>query len=63
MVVVMAVVVHSGRAFLGGATAIVVDDVLGGRDGAPRPFGRRAVMIAHARMPGRFGAVGPVCQR
>jgi hypothetical protein len=27
----------------------------GGRDGPPRTFGCRAIMIAHARTPGRFG--------
>jgi hypothetical protein len=59
MPTVVVVVVCGGRAFSGGAVARVVGDVGGGRDGAPRPFGCRAVMIAHACTPGRFGAVGP----
>jgi hypothetical protein len=62
MSTVVVMVVRCGRAFLGGATARVVGDVGGGRDGPPRPFGCRAVMIAHARAPGRFGAVGPARQ-
>jgi hypothetical protein len=35
----------------------------GGRDGAPRPFGCRAVMIAHACVHGRFSRVGLAGQR
>jgi hypothetical protein len=35
----------------------------GGRDGAPRPFGCHAVMIAHAHEHGHFSAVGPAGQR
>jgi hypothetical protein len=62
MPTVVVVVVCGGRAFSGGAVARVVGDVGGGRDGAPRPFGCRAVMIAHACTPGRFGAVGPARQ-
>jgi hypothetical protein len=31
----------------------------GGRDGPPRPFGCRAVMIARARASGRFGDMVP----
>jgi hypothetical protein len=63
MAVVMAAVVRSGRTFSGSAATSVVDDVGGGRDGAPRPFGYRAIMIARACTPDRFGAVGPICQR
>jgi hypothetical protein len=59
----VAVVVRRGRAFSGDATACVVGDVGGGRDGPPRPFGCHAVMIARARAPGRFGDVGPAHQR
>jgi hypothetical protein len=59
MPTVMAVVVSRKRAFSGDATACVVDDMGGGRDRPPRPFGCRTVMIAHAHMPGRFGVVGP----
>jgi hypothetical protein len=59
MSIVVAAVVRRGRAFLGGAATRRVDDVGGGRDGPPRPFGCRAVMIAHARTPGRFSVVGP----
>jgi hypothetical protein len=64
MPTVVAAVVCGGRAFSGGAAARVVGDVGGGgrRDGAPRPFGCRTVMIAHAHAPGRFGAVGPARQ-
>jgi hypothetical protein len=62
MTSVVTAVVRCGRAFSGGATARVVGDVGGGRDGPPRPFGCRTVMIAHARAPGYFGAVGPACQ-
>jgi hypothetical protein len=47
MPTIVAVVVRRGRAFSGGATARVVGVVGGGRDGPPRPFGCRAVMIAH----------------
>jgi hypothetical protein len=35
----------------------------GGHDGAPRPFGCCAIMIAHARTSGRFSTMGPVYQR
>jgi hypothetical protein len=62
MATVVAVVVHCGRAFSGGTTAGVVDDMAGRRDGAPWPFGYRAVIIARARVPGRFGVVGSSCQ-
>jgi hypothetical protein len=48
-----------GRAFSGGAAAQSGRRVGGGRDGPPRPFGCRVVMIAHARTPGCFGVVGP----
>jgi hypothetical protein len=58
MTEIVAVVVHCGRAFSGGATARVVGDVGDGCDGPPRPFGCRAVMIAHARvLPFRRGGV------
>jgi hypothetical protein len=63
MVAVVAVVMRSGRAFSGGAAANVVDDVGDGRERAPRPFGCRAVMIAHARASGHFSTVGPTSQR
>jgi hypothetical protein len=62
MTMVAAAIVRCGRAFSGGATAHVVGDVGGGRDRPPRPFGRRAVMIAHAHAPDCFGAVGPAHQ-
>jgi hypothetical protein len=62
MTEIMAVVVHCGRAFSGGATARVVGDVGDGCDGPPRPFGCRTVMIAHARASCRFGVVGSACQ-
>jgi hypothetical protein len=55
--------VHSGRTFSGGAAAGVVGDVGGGRDGAPWPFGCRAVMIAHACVPDRFNMVGLASQQ
>jgi hypothetical protein len=61
MSVVVATVVRSGRAFSGSAAAGVVDDVGGGRDGVSRPFGCRAVMIAHVRAPGRSAADGVTC--
>jgi hypothetical protein len=54
MPIVVAAIVRSGRAFSGGAAVRVVGDVGGGRDGAPRPFGCRVVMIVHARMSGCF---------
>jgi hypothetical protein len=57
----MAVIMRGGRAFSGGAAARVVGDVGAGRDGAPRPFGCRAVMIAHARV-WLFQHGGPACQ-
>jgi hypothetical protein len=50
MATVVAVIMRGGRTFLGGAAARVVDDVGGGRDGAPRPFGCRAAMITRARV-------------
>jgi hypothetical protein len=63
MAAVMAAVVCGGRAFSGGAAASATDDVGGGCDGAPRPFGCCVVMIARAHSSGRFSTVGPVCQR
>jgi hypothetical protein len=62
MPTVMAAVVRCGRAFSGGATARVVGDMGGGRDGPPQLFGCRAVMIAHACAPGLFGMAGPARQ-
>jgi hypothetical protein len=63
MTAVVAVVMHCGRAFSGGAAARVVGDVGGGgRDGPPQPFGCRAAMIVHARAPGCFDVVGPARQ-
>jgi hypothetical protein len=62
MPTVVAAVVRRGRAFSGGATARVVGDVGGGRDGPPRPFGCRVVIIARARAPGHFDDVGPARQ-
>jgi hypothetical protein len=59
----MVAVVRSERAFSGGTVVRVVGNVGGGCDGAPRPFGSHAVMIAHARASGRFSTVGPVGQR
>jgi hypothetical protein len=59
MPTVVAAAVRCGRAFSGGATARVVGDMGGGRDGPPRLFGCRAVMIVHACVRGRFGVVGP----
>jgi hypothetical protein len=56
---VVVAVVRRGHAFSGGVAARRVGDVGGGRDGPPRPFGCRTVMIAHARTPGRFSVVGP----
>jgi hypothetical protein len=50
MVAVVAAVVRCG----------VVGSV--GRDGASRPFGCHVVMIAHKRIPGRFGGAGPAYQ-
>jgi hypothetical protein len=63
MAAVAAAVVHGGRAFSGVAAVSVVGDLGGGHDGAPRPFGCCAVMIAHARTSYRFSTVGPVYQR
>jgi hypothetical protein len=63
MVVVVAAVMRCGCAFPGGAITCVVDDVGDGRDGMPRPFGYRAVMIARACVPDRFGVVGPSCRQ
>jgi hypothetical protein len=51
MPIVVAVIVRGGCAFLGDVAVRVVGDVGGGRDGAPRRFGCRAVMIAHTRVP------------
>jgi hypothetical protein len=62
MPTVVAAVVRGGRAFSGGATTRIVGDVGGRRDGPPRPFGCRVVMIAHAHAPGRLGDVGPARQ-
>jgi hypothetical protein len=62
MPTVVAAIVRRGRAFSGGATACVVVYVGGRRDGPPQPFGNRAVMIAHACAPGRFGDVRPARQ-
>jgi hypothetical protein len=62
MTAVTAVVVRYGHAFSGGATARVVGDVGGVRDGPPRPFGCRTVMIARARTSCRFVVVGPARQ-
>jgi hypothetical protein len=62
MTVVVIVVVRSRRAFSGGTTARVVGDVRGRREGPPRPFGCRAVVIAHARASCRFGVVGSAHQ-
>jgi hypothetical protein len=62
MTVVVAAVVHCGRAFSGDTIMSVVGDVGGGRDGPPRPFGCRAVMITHARATCRFGVVGSAHQ-
>jgi hypothetical protein len=58
MSTVVAVVVRRGRAFSGDAAARVVGVVGGERDGPPRLFGCRAVMIARVRTPGRFGRGG-----
>jgi hypothetical protein len=63
MAAVVAAVVRSGRAFSGSTAVSVVDDVGGGCDGVPQPFGCRAVMIAHARAPDCFSSVGPAGQR
>jgi hypothetical protein len=62
MPTVMAAVVCGGRAFSGGAAARIVGNMGCRRDGPPRPFSCRAVMIAHERAPGRFGVVGLTCQ-
>jgi hypothetical protein len=62
MPTVVVAVVHGGRTFSGGAATRVVGDVGCGRDRPPRPFGYRALMIAHARGPGRFGDVDPARQ-
>jgi hypothetical protein len=62
MPTIVAAVVRGGRAFSGGTAACVVGDVGCGRDGPLWLFGCRAVMIAHAHAPGRFGVVGPTCQ-
>jgi hypothetical protein len=59
MPTVVAVVVRRGRAFSGDATARVVGDVGGGRDGPQQSFGCHAVMITRARTPGHFGVVRP----
>jgi hypothetical protein len=62
MPTVVGVVVRLGRAFSGDATARVVAVVGGRRDGPPRLFDCRAVMIAHARIPGHFSVVGTARQ-
>jgi hypothetical protein len=62
MPTVVAAVVRGGRAFSGDATACVVGDVGGGRDGPSWPFDCRVALIAHARAPGHFGDVGPARQ-
>jgi hypothetical protein len=62
MATVMAAIVRSGHTFSGSAAARVVDDVGGGRDGVPRPFVCRVVMIEHTRASGHFSTVGPVGQ-
>jgi hypothetical protein len=63
MPTVVAAVVRRKRAFLGVAAARIVGDVGGGgRDWTTRLFGCRAIMIAHARASGRFGAMGPAYQ-
>jgi hypothetical protein len=62
MPTVVGAVVRDGRAFSGGAAARVVGDVGCGRDWPPRLFSFRAVMIACARAPDRFGDVGPARQ-
>jgi hypothetical protein len=62
MAVAVAAIVRNRRAFSGGAAAGVVGDVGSGRDGASRPFGCCAAMIAHAHAPGHFGMVGPTGQ-
>jgi hypothetical protein len=59
MAIVTVVNVRGRRAFSGDAAARVVGDVGDRRDGAPRPFGCHAVMIAHACASGCFGVVGP----
>jgi hypothetical protein len=63
MAIVVAAVARGGRALSGDAAASVVDVMGGGRDGASRPFGCCAVMIARAHTSCRFSMVGPVCQR
>jgi hypothetical protein len=60
MPTVVAAVVRRGRTFSGDATARVVG---GGHDGPLRLFDYRIVMITCARVPGRFGDVGPTRQR
>jgi hypothetical protein len=62
MIAVVAAVVRCGRAFLGGATARIVGDVGGRRDGPPRHFGCRTVMVAHARASCGVGVVGSARQ-
>jgi hypothetical protein len=63
MPTVVAAVVRRKRAFLGVAAARIVGDVGGGgREWTTRLFGCRAIMIAHARASGRFGAMGPAYQ-
>jgi hypothetical protein len=63
MPTVVAAVVRRGRTFSGDATARVVGVVGGGHDGTLRLFDYRIVMITCARVPGRFGDVGPTRQR
>jgi hypothetical protein len=62
MPTVASTVVRCGRAFSGATAACVVGDGAGGRDGPPRLFGCRAVMIARVRAPGHSVVVGPAGQ-
>jgi hypothetical protein len=55
---VVAAVVRRGRTFSGIAAMRIVGDVGGGRDGPPRLFGSRAVMIVRVRAPSRSGRGG-----
>jgi hypothetical protein len=60
MPTVVAAIVRRGCAFSGDATARVVGDVRGERDGPPWLFGCRAVMIARARaLPTRHSGARP----
>jgi hypothetical protein len=62
MPTVVAAVARGGRTFLGDATAHVMGDVGGGRDGLSRPFGCRAVMITRALARSHLSDVGPARQ-